>query len=284
MADDTQGLPGDAGQGAGAVADDSQNQQGDSGQQGDNGQGATQGDQQAAGQDGAQAQQPPPAPTAEEIRRQASEEAFQRVASWIGRRDKDLMDNLGNLINSRIPPPQQQPPAPPVDAAAILERPDAAMQQMGYVKASDIPRIINDTIGQQTAAEQRYNAEVVQQTAALMDADPIFQGEEGKKLGAEAIEEIQKGFRTLDKRLPPQIAAQLLLNGAVAGVSRKRILTKPNAFAGKTPVKGPMGTVTPPVATPAKAKAPKLSADAAALAKRWGYSEEDISKVFASEA
>jgi hypothetical protein len=229
----------------------------------------------------APAEEQPPQLTADEIIRQAEERSFQRTASWIGRRDKDLLDNIGNLINSRIPKQQYQPPPQPkVDPAALLDNPGEALRQMGFVSAADVPRLVHETIGQATAAEQRYNADLIQNAAALMDSDPMFAD---KNLGNAVVNEIQQSFATIDRRLPPQVAAQLLVNGAVTNIARKATMAKSNPLAGNKPVSGPMGTVKPPVAPAAKAKPIKLSAETAALAKRWNYSQDDLARVFGTE-
>uniref|UniRef100_A0A6M3LM82 Uncharacterized protein n=1 Tax=viral metagenome TaxID=1070528 RepID=A0A6M3LM82_9ZZZZ len=221
---------------------------------------------------------PPPPPTQEEIMRQAEERAFQRMASWQGRRDKDLFDSLGNLIDSRLRSNQPPPvPSPPSDPATILENPDAWAEAK---LREAFPRILDQEVQRRTQQDTQHTSEVVRQAGAIMDSDPLFQD---KELGSEVIAEIQKNFNTV-RGLQPNVAAQLLVSNAVSAAFRKRTLTKTNPLAGNRPVTGPMGTVKPPVAPVAKPKPVKLSEEAAALAKRWNYSAEDISKVFGNEA
>ena len=78
--------------------------------------------------------QPPPPPTLtpDQIMEQAAERAFQKLASWDGRRQKDLLDNVGNIVESRLrardtaPPPA--PLLPDADPAALFSDPKALNQ------------------------------------------------------------------------------------------------------------------------------------------------------------
>lgn len=242
----------------GSGTDDQQNQQQDGG------------DQQNAQQDGTQ--QPPPL-SQDEIIRQAEERAFQRMASWQGRRDKDLFDNLGNLIDSKIKQatPQQQPT--PVDPATFLENPEAYLQKA-------VPKILQAEVSKVTQAEQTFNTELIRNAASRMDSDPLFAD---KELGNAVVQEIQKNFNSISRRLPPDVAAQLLVSDAVANVMRQRAATKTNPLAGNRPSGMPIGTIKAPPAPTPKVKPVKLSESAAALAKRWNYSTEDIAKVFGEQ-
>ncbi len=122
--------------------------------------------------------------------------------------------------------------------------------------------------------------ELIRQAAGLMDSDSLYQGDEGQKFGAEVISEMQKNFATVDKRLPANVAAQLLVSNAALSVSRKKMGVRVNPLAGNRPATG-IGTITAPAAPAMKAKPVKLSVDAQALKKRFGYTDEEIAKVFA---
>lgn len=276
MADDTQVAPGD-GTGTGADAGQDTSAATDTGTQTDQTQQATQDttDQQ-------QAPPPPPPPpplTPDEIIQRAEERAFQRMASWQGRRDKDLFDSLGNLIDSRLRTQQPPPPPPASDPATILENPDAWAE--GKLREA-LPRILDQEVQRRTEQEQRHAGEVIRHAGAMMDGDPLFQGAEGQKLGNEVIGEMQKNFGSV-RGLNPQVAAQLLVSNAVASIVRKKAGLQTNPLAGNKPTTGPIGTVKPPPAPAVKPKPVKLSSEAAALAKRWNYNEEDIARVFGED-
>jgi hypothetical protein len=218
---------------------------------------------------------PPPEPqlSSAEIMEQASERAFQKMASWQGRRDKDLFDNLGNLIDNRLRTQTPPPPPPSTDPATMLENPDAWARTV-------VPRILDEEVSRRTQADKNFNTELIRQAAAAMDNDPLF---EDKELGNSVVAEIQKNFNSVNRQLHPSVAAQLLVSGAVANVFRAKAGTKVNPLAGNKPGGGPIGTVKPPPAVAPKAKPVKLSESAAALAKRWNYSPEDIAKVFGEQ-
>jgi hypothetical protein len=216
----------------------------------------------------------PQSPTPDEIIRQAEERAFQRTASWLGRRDKDLIDNIGNLIEQRlktaVPAPQT---TEKTDINSLLENPDAwAESKLRTV----VPQIFDQELQRRTKAEQQYTTELIKNAGSIMDSDPLFND---KEFGKQVIEEVQKGFGSLDKRLPPDVNAQLVINNAITSVYRKQALTKKNALAGNQPGKT-VGTITPPATQKTTVKAPKLSDTAQSLAKRWGYSNEDLAKLF----
>jgi len=223
-------------------------------------------------------QEPEPTPqiTPDEIIRQAEERAFQRTASWMGRRDKDLIDNISTIIDARLRsaiPPQAPPPAISSDPAAILENPDAWAEAK---IRSAIPAVLDQEIQRRTQMDQTYTADVIRHAGRMMEADPMF---DDKNFGTEVVAEAQKQFASLDKRIPPELGAELLIHKAIASVNRKKMLEKKNPLAGNQPGRAP-GNITPPVATPPKVKPPKLSETASQLAKRWGYNAEALAKLF----
>jgi hypothetical protein len=212
----------------------------------------------------------PPALTTDQIMEQASEKAFQKIASWQGRRDKYLFNALGDMIEKKVSNIQQQ--AEPLSSVDYLNNPE------GWARIV-VPKILNEEISKQTHAEQKFTSEVIRVAGGMMDGDPLFAD---KALGKDVITEIQKNFGNLDRKIPPNMAARFLINDAVTSVYRKKSGQKPNALAGNVPGKV-HGSINPP-ASAAKASPVKLSDAAEKLAKRWGYSTEDISKVFKESA
>jgi len=243
-----------------------------------------------ATQDGGQPAQPaqeaqPVAPqlTPEERERQLEERMVQRMSSWTGRRDKALLDSMGQLIDSRLrsvqPAPQMAPPASPaspVDAAALLEKPDFVI---GKILEEQAPRLFERVMQQRTVADQQYTNDVVKGAAAIMDSDPLFTD---VSFGNEVVSEIQKEFGNMRRDIDPSIAAQLIVNKAVTNVYRKN-KAPVNGLSGNRPAGVPLGGVKPPPAQTPKAPPVKLSPEAKLLAERFGYKDEDLAKVFAVE-
>jgi len=211
----------------------------------------------------------PPPLTPEQIADMAAEKAFQKVASWQGRRDKDLFDNLGNLIDTRlsnIRPPEPPPPATDVN---IFDDPDRWAKTV-------VPRIIDEEVNRRTKADQNFTSEVIRIAGKAMDSDPLYAD---AALGKEVVEEIQKNFSSLDKRNRPEVEAERLVLRSYQAVQRRK-MQKQNALSDNKPANAPIGTVSPPAKTATKPASVNLSKEAAALAKRWGYSQEELAKVF----
>ena len=211
--------------------------------------------------------------TTAEIMAQADERAFQRFASWSGRRDKELLDAVGNMIN-------QRPPSAPAtnqaqsDPATILDNPDAWVEERIRQTA---PRVLSEEINRLSAVERNYKSSLIQHAGQIMDTDPLFAD---KVFGNEVIGEIQQLFGSVNKSLPPDVNAQLLISNAVTNIYRKNAAKKVNALAGNTGVKPGVGGVKPGNPPPVRGKVIKLSPATERLAKRWGYKEEDLQRVF----
>lgn len=243
---------------------------------------ATEPTKQAAPQDGGNGdqatgdQQVPPQLTPEQREQQLEERMFQKVASWQGRRDKALMESIGQMMSALKQSPQAQAPAQPmtVDATTLLEKPESVISQ---VFESQAPKVFEKFLSQRTQAEQQFTNTVVRSAAAIMDADPLFADQ---AFGNEVVAEIQKNFGNMRRDINPEVAAQLLVNSAVTNVYR-RTKSPSNGLSGNRPATVPLGGVKPPPSTPPKAPPVKLSPEAQKLAERFGYKSEDLAKVFA---
>ena len=210
--------------------------------------------------------EPEPTPlTPDEIIQKASERTFQQMASWQGRRDKDLLESVGSLIDSKIP----KAPAEPVDIDAD---PEKWIEQQFQER---LPSLMDQETQKRTRNDQAYSTDIVRHIGTLMDSNPTF---EDKELGEAVIAEIPKTFNDMNKSLPPDVNARLLVSDALASVYRKLNAPK-NPLAGNTGAGG-VGGVKAPVGTSPKTKPVKLTAEAQKLATRWGYSDEDLGKVF----
>jgi len=212
--------------------------------------------------------------TPEQIVQQTMNQEFQRWATYQGRRDKELLGTFEQLVNQRIAG-LRQPASTPSDPATILDNPDAWVTQRIQQIA---PQVLHNEINRVTAAEQNYTAALIQHAGQMMDGDPLFAD---KSLGNEVIAEIQKGFGSVNKNLPPNINAQLLISNAVTNIYRRNAGQKTNALAGNKGVKVGVGGVK--AGTPSKSSKriiEKLDPDAARLAKMWNYKEEDLQRAF----
>lgn len=212
---------------------------------------------------------PPPAPlTAEEI----EERAFQRTASWMGRREKEFSDNIlrnvTQVLESRLSQLQPRPPEPVTEIATVLDNPDAWLEKT-------IPKVLEKERTRVAQANQNFTSEIIRHAGRQMDSDPLF---ENKELGAEVIAEIQKNFGSVDKRVPPDIAARMLVNDAVTNIYRRKISTKPNPLAGNTPGKV-VGTITPPARQAPQATPVKLDDMAKKVAAWFGNTDKEISEM-----
>lgn len=204
--------------------------------------------------------EPPAQLSPEEI----EERAFQRMTSWLGRRDKALLDNMGELIDQRVRKITPEPVSSSPDT--VFDNPDQWFQsKYQHMKETETQEQIN------------YNNTMFKTAGNLMDTDPLFADQE---LGKEVIEEVKKIAPTIDRRTPADVAGNLLVKDALVNVYKKRASAKVNPLGKNTPTKTPLGTITPPAPTPPKGKPLKLSPLATEMAKKWGYKEDDLKKVF----
>jgi hypothetical protein len=187
------------------------------------------------------------------------------LKTWIGRRDKELFDRFGNLIEEKIPKPKEDP----------TELSDALLSD----PVSTIKRIVSETQSEESRNVQRHHSKTFEYLGNMMDSDPLY---EDKELGNDLVEEVKKQFQAgkIDSTLNPQAAASVLHANALANVMRARN-AKP---ALKNKPAAAIGSLTPGVPGGAKkVKAPKLSPDVQKLADRWGYKPEDLARVYGTD-
>ena len=223
-------------------------------------------------QEEAPAEEVPVQLTSEQIMQQAEERAFQRMASWSGRRDKELLDTIGGLIDSKFTQTRQV--TEPSEPSSILDDPDGWAERKIRQLA---PRVMYEEAARATTAERNYNSSLIQHAGRMMDNDEMFKDRE---YGNQVIQEIQSQFSSINKNLPPDVNAELLINKAVTSLARKGRAMKGNALAGNTGVKAGVGGVGAPSVTRKSVNVPKLSPEAQRLAQRWNYKPEDLERVF----
>ena len=188
------------------------------------------------------------------------------LKTWIGRRDKELFDRFGNLIDEKIPKAQQDP----------TELSDALLQD----PVSTIKKIMDESKSEESRKVQNHHSQTFEYLGNMMDSDPLY---EDKELGNDLVEEVKKQFQAgkIDNTLNPQAAASVLHANALANVMRARnskpaLKNKPAAGIGNLQPGVPGGSKKP--------KAPKLSPDVQKLADRWGYKPEDLARVYGTDS
>ena len=223
----------------------------------------------------------PPQPTPAELAAQAEERAFQRMASWQGRREQVLLDSIGNMIRSIQPQQQVQQPAndPQIDAAKFLENPGQALSQM---LRTEVPKIFQETVSTQSRAQQAHTNDVIKNAADIMQSDPLFAGKENTEFGTSVAKYVVENLHTMDRSIPPKLAAKLLVQDAVLADNRQKAI-KGNPLAGNKPVTGPMGTISAPAKQPAKSNPVKLDSATKQMARVLRISEAEAAKMLADE-
>jgi len=173
-----------------------------------------------------------------------------------------LKDEIIRAVREMIPaggsPPPAEAPDPSQDADAWFEH----------------------KLKEKVTHEQEYNQKLITTGTALISQDEVVKA--NPEMAEEIYQEIQSGRVPIMRNVAPEMAAQIAVAQAKSNVLTKRIMTKANPLARNTPANVPTGGVTPPAAPAAPAvKVPKLSNLAAAAAKKWGMSNEEVAKALA---
>jgi len=195
----------------------------------------------------------------EELRKQDSS-----FRSWLGRRDKETLSHIGNVINERL---SQRQESPDEISTRLLENPRDVIR-------SEFQAYQNEMTQKQTT-HQNTTLETV---GELMESDPLYTD---KNLGNEVVAEIKKMVLSgkIDSNLPPTQAGRVILGDALANVVRMRQNAKVNPLSSNTAQNTPSG-LQPPASHTKKVKVPKLDDVTKTMAQKWGYSEEDLAKLY----
>jgi hypothetical protein len=188
------------------------------------------------------------------------------IKTWIGRRDKDLFNQIGSLMDEKM---AKQTSTPEDLSNRLLEDP-----------VNTIKQIMSETKTSDDAKSQRHHSATFENLGNMMDSDPLYQD---KDLGNELVEEVKKQFQAgrIDASLSPEAAAKVLHADALANVLRSRKKTP----ALKNAPSAGVGTLTPGVpAAKTGPKVPDLNAETKKWADKWGYSQEDLARVYGSDS
>ena len=201
--------------------------------------------------------------TPEQVSEAVSRETNE-IKTWLGRRDKDLFNQIGNIIDERL---TQKRETPEELSNKLLEDP-----------VNTIKQIMAETQTRESMAVQRHNADTFTYLGSMMDSDPLY---EDKDLGNDLVAEVKKQFQSgnINTTLPPEAAARVLHAEALANVLRTRKKSTPLK---NTPGKA-TGTLSPGVPSgKAPVKMPNLSEETKKWAAKWGYKDEDLARIYGS--
>jgi hypothetical protein len=187
--------------------------------------------------------------------------------SWLGRRDKDTLSHIGEVINERLTINQNQP-TPEDLSSKLLDSPrDVIRSEMD---AYNTERTAKETTHFNTAMETVGN---------LMETDPLYSD---KDLGGEVVAEVKRLVQTgkIKTNIAPADAGKIMLGDALSNVIRTRQGVKTNPLGGNTP-QNTSGSLNAP-STPAakKVKVPKLDSLTEKMSKKWGYKDEDLAQLY----
>ena len=182
--------------------------------------------------------------------------------SWLGRRDKETLNHIGNVINERLATKE----TPDEISSRLLENPRDVIR--AEMQAFESERTQKQTTHLNTAMDT---------VGMLMEAEPMFVD---KELGNEVVSYLGNMVKTgkIDSSLSPEAAGKVALSDAIVAVFRERAGIKKNPLSGNSPANIGPG-LKPSVKPTVKAKVPKLDEETAKFAKKWGYSDEDLVRV-----
>jgi hypothetical protein len=201
--------------------------------------------------------------TAEQMQ-EALQKQDSSFRSWLGRRDKETFEHIGNVINERL---SAQRETPDEVSTRLLENPRDVIR-------SEFEAYENERTQKQTT----HLNKAMETVGELMESDPLYAD---KDLGNEVVNEIKQMVTSnrIDYKLSPTAAGKLALADAVTAVFRKRQGAKKNPLSANTP-----GNTTPGLSPPAKpkgsVKVPKLDDVTQRMAEKWGYAPEDLARIY----
>lgn len=203
---------------------------------------------------------PPQEPTIQELLDARDAKIQSSMQSWLGRRDKDLIDAIERKFESKLESVKPK-------------------QKEEFNFEDPLPQIethVRNILTQEQRKEYEYTQSVVNAAGRLMETDDLF---EDAELGNEVVEVIKSDIGRIKKNVPPDIAAELLVSNALKKVYKARKGQKKTAFDGKKPTGEKLGSVTPSTSTDKKEKMPKMSDLAGRMVKTWNYSPDDVKRI-----
>lgn len=190
--------------------------------------------------------------------------------SWLGRRDKETLSHIGEIIDARI---KENKPKESDDeySTKLLEKP------------REVIRAEFEAFEQERTRKQTTHLNKTMETVGgLMESDPLYAD---KELGNEVVEEIKHMVQTgkIDHSVSPAAAGKIVLADALSTVFRKRQNKKTNPLE-KNKAGGGAPNLNPPANPPKKVNVPKLDDYTRRMAEKWGYKEEDLVKLYGEKS
>jgi len=196
----------------------------------------------------------------------AVQKSSQDVKTWLGRRDKALIDQIAGTIDERLSTFKPHTGDGIAPADFDFENP-----------AASIDKIVTLREQKKQSEAQKFNDAALAGMGRYMDSDPMFKDQE---FGKQVIEGAIQNIGRLRRDVPPDVAGQLLIKDTILSLSREKISGR-NPLDKNTGPKPLFGSEGPPGGGPKKSVTPpKLSAEAQKLAERFGYDTEALIKLF----
>jgi hypothetical protein len=187
--------------------------------------------------------------------------------SWLGRRDKDTLSHIGEVINERLTQNKEEP-SPEAMSSKMLDNP------------REFVRSEWDAYNNEKTATQTTHFNTAMETVGnLMEADSLYTD---KDLGGEVVEEVKRLVQTgkILTNVAAADAGKIMLGDALSNVIRTRQGVKKNPLGDNTP-QNTSGSLNAPSAPAAKnVKVPKLDALTEKMSKKWGYKDEDLAQLY----
>lgn len=188
----------------------------------------------------------------------------QSTQTWLGRRDKELIDTFTEQINSLKPkktPEEQQ--------SEFYDDPEKAMEQF-------MARKQNERIAFAKSIESKI--------ISKMNSNYVENGQktEAGEVVAKNVVELFKNF-DIDqhKDLSPERAADLIISKAEASAFKEISKQPRTAFDGREPTDKKLGSSDGKKAGTKETSHVNIESDRARrLAEKWGYKEDDLAKLF----
>lgn len=204
---------------------------------------------------------------------QISQAVTQSVQSFNGRKMKEFKDEIMGLIPQpgAAPTPTPAPSEFTIDTTELLNDP-----------AGVLTKVVRHINSQDQEQSNLRSQAFVKKAGAILDADPMFEGDDGKKLGDEVIAELSK--LPVNPMLDPEVQAELNVAKAKNVVlARKLTPAKPVTALDKNKPGAVQTSVSSASPAPVRKVQVKVDDDVRARGRRMGWTDEEIDAALAEE-
>ena len=216
--------------------------------------------------------------TQEELVKTVADTVTHNLQSFMGRRDKALIDGITNnfdgIVEKKLSAYTHNLPnagANNMDNIEFdYENPMAAVEQAAENTFKRLRQ-------QETTEAAQFQEDVLNGIGQYMDNNPMFKDQEfGKRVIEHAMRNIGNANRSVDGRT----AGQMLVQDTTLNLIAEEKAGS-NALSGRPAPTGSPGSVGPPPAgePPREPQMPKLSEHAQKLVDHYGYSTEEVIKI-----